>query len=73
MEITDLISKLAPFIRECRKQINGIWRIDWDVDQLEADDNWVLKMPLSIYYSIIYYICFRKDATNTNKLDKVFT
>jgi hypothetical protein len=29
-------------------------------------------MPLSIYYSIIYYIYFRKDATNTNKLNKVF-
>ena len=30
-------------------------------------------MPLNIYYSIIYYICFKKDATDTNKLNKVFT
>ena len=29
-------------------------------------------MPLSIYYSVIYYIRFRKDAANTNKLNKVF-
>ena len=29
-------------------------------------------MPLSIYYSVICYICFKKDATNTNKLNKVF-
>jgi len=29
-------------------------------------------MPLSIYYSVIYYIRFGKDATNTNKLNKVF-
>ena len=29
-------------------------------------------MPLSIYYSVVYYIRFRKDATNTNKLNKVF-
>ena len=29
-------------------------------------------MPLSIHYSVIYYICFRKDATDTNKLNKVF-
>ena len=73
MEITDLISKLAPFIRECRKQINRIRRIDQDVNRLEADNDWVLKMPLSIYYSVIYYIRFRKDAANTNKLNKVFT
>jgi hypothetical protein len=30
-------------------------------------------MPLSIYYSVIYYIYFKKDTTNTNKLNKVFT
>ena len=30
-------------------------------------------MPLSIYYSVVYYIYFGKDATNTNKLNKVFT
>ena len=30
-------------------------------------------MPLSIYYSVIYYIRFGKDTANTNKLDKVFT
>ena len=72
IEITDFVSKLAPFVRECHKQINGIWRIDWDVDRLEANNNWVLKMPLSIYYSVIYYIYFRKDATNINKLNKVF-
>ena len=29
-------------------------------------------MPLSIYYSVIYYIYFKKDATNTNKLNKIF-
>ena len=72
MEITDFVSKLAPFVRECRKQINEIRRIDRDVDQLEVNDDWVLKMPLSIHYSVIYYICFGKDAADTNKLDKVF-
>ena len=72
MEITDLVSKLAPFVKEYHKQINGIWRIDWDIDRLKADDNWVLKMPLSIYHSVIYYIHFRKDAIDTNKLNKVF-
>ena len=73
MEITDLAFKLAPFIRECYKQINGIQQIDQDVNQLEANNDQVLKIPLSIYYSVIYYIYFKKDATNTNKLDKVFT
>ena len=29
-------------------------------------------MPLSIYYSVICYICFGKDTTDTNKLNKVF-
>jgi hypothetical protein len=72
MKITNLISKLAPFIREYHKQINKIRQIDWDVDWLKADNNWVLKMPLSIHYNIIYYIRFRKDAANTNKLNKVF-
>ena len=72
MEITDLASKLAPFVRECRKQIDGIRRTDWDVDRLEADDNWVSKMPLSIHHSVVCYIRFGKDATDTNKLDKVF-
>ena len=72
MEITDLASKLAPFVRECRKQIDGIRRTDWDVDRLEADDDWVSKMPLSIHHSVVCYIRFGKDATDTNKLDKVF-
>ena len=72
MEITDLASKLAPFIRECRKRINGIQRTDQDVNRLEADNDQVLKIPLSIYYSVIYYIRFGKDAANTNKLNKVF-
>jgi len=72
MEITDFVSKLAPFIRECRKQIDGIRQIDWDVDRLKVNNNWVLKIPLSIHYSIIYYIYFGKDTANTNKLNKVF-
>ena len=72
MEITDLASKLAPFVREYCKQINKIRRIDQDIDWLEANNNWVLKMPLSIHHNIIYYICFKKDAADTNKLNKVF-
>ena len=30
-------------------------------------------MPLNIHHSVIYYIRFGKDTTDTNKLNKVFT
>ena len=29
-------------------------------------------MPLSIHHNVIYYIHFRKDTVDTNKLDKMF-
>jgi hypothetical protein len=70
--ITDLAAKLAPFVRECRKQIDGVQRTDRDVDRLEADNSWVLKMPLSMHHSVACYIRFGKDAADINKLDKVF-
>lgn len=67
-----LPAKLAPFVRECRKQIDGVQQIDRDVDWLEADNSWVLKMPLSMHHSVACYIRLGKDAADINKLDKVF-
>ncbi|KAF2812754.1 uncharacterized protein BDZ99DRAFT_273300 [Mytilinidion resinicola] len=69
---TDLAAKLAPFVRECRKRMDGVQRTDKDVDRIDAETDWVLNMPMSIHHSVACYIRLGKDATDINKLDKVF-
>jgi hypothetical protein len=70
--IADLISKIAAFVRECRKQVDGVERTDQDVDRLETDPGWVSIMPVGIHHSVACYIRLGKDASDPNRFDRIF-
>ena len=69
--INEFVIKLASFVRECRKRVDGIQATDSDVERLERDAAWAQDLPVGIHHSMICYIRRGKDSRDLNRPYKV--
>ena len=66
LEIKDFIDALAVFVRESRKQLDGVSITNALIVQRESDSSWVEGMLVAVYPSIR---CWRQKGSDSNDLE----